>query len=579
MQQPVGDETVASATGPRMRSTAARPGLERPSRLLLAVLVVGTGMRLFHYLLGRSLWLDEARIALNIASRSWTGLLEPLTYDQSAPLLFLWGLKGFTVALGVHEWALRALPVAAGICVVWLVYPVARHFVGPAAAVMATAIAAFSPSMIFFTNEAKPYSSDALVTLVLVALAAAWHEMPDDRGPWARLTAAGAILVWLSAPAFLVLAGIGCASLLHDKIRSQRVGRLLLTGAVWIVSFGVAYLLMYHPASNSPYLRHYWAAGMLVPGTPDLLGRAWLATRSVVYGMLFGHAGPIASAPVEEVLVTPITVLLVSILALGATHLWQHEKRKAALVLAPLAVTLAGSLIGAYPLGLRLDLFMAGLLLILLAAGVERLVAAVAPARRARVYAAFVAILLAFPATFAFLDLRQWSGPEHSRPLIQQYEAEGGNEPIYVNAGVLPAWAFYTTDWASPDTARLAFLSRIGSFGGGAFENAPSRGHAVAGEGTGLVRTYNGRKEIYGVPTGLGWQALVGPAKPRPDPGWPEHEIARLRSGADSAVWVLLAHLSTLGPEKRLRTEMTRQAKSEELWYKRGVILLRYQLR
>src|SRR5215216_3972810 len=128
MPDPLGTPTgcstsTSSATPSPFKSPAWRsagtPALELPSRLLVAVLLVGTGLRLFHYLLGRSLWLDEARIALNIASRGWTELLEPLAYDQSAPLLFLWGLKGFTVALGVHEWALRALPVAAGIWVVW----------------------------------------------------------------------------------------------------------------------------------------------------------------------------------------------------------------------------------------------------------------------------------------------------------------------------------------------------------------------------------------------------------------------------------------------------------------------------
>ncbi len=561
-----------------MRS-AARLGIERPSGLLVTVLVVGTALRLSHYLLGRSLWLDEARLALNIATRSWTELLNPPAYDQSAPLLFLAGVKGLTVVFGVHEWALRALPMAAGIGVVWLIYPVVRQFAGPVAAAMAAAIAAFSPSMIFFSNEVKPYSSDSLATLVLIALAAAWHEKPEDKGRWVRLTAAGTILIWLSAPAFLVLVGIGTALLLHDRIRSQSPGRLLLTGAFWVVSFGVAYLLLYRPASRSPYLRDYWAPAMLVPGTPDLPERAWLATRSVVWGILFGHSGPISPSPSERVLITPMTVLLVGLLVIGAAHLLRHGTPKAALVLAPLAVVLAATVMGAYPLALRLSLFTAGLLLILLAAGVERLAALVGPSRRTLVHAAIAAVLLVFPATHSLPDLIRWSAPEHTRPLIQRYEAEAGDQPIYVHAGALPAWAFYTTDWTSPDTARLAFLSRIGSAGGAAFENAPSRGHAVTGEGSGLVRGYKGRKEIFGVPVGLQWHAFIGTTKPLPDPGWSEHEVARIRSEADPVIWVLLAHLSVLGPEKLFYTEMSRQAESEERWYERGAMLARYRLR
>jgi hypothetical protein len=153
-----------------------------------------------------------------------------------------------------------------------------------------------------------------------------------------------------------------------------------------------------------------------------------------------------------------------------------------------------------------------------------------------------------------------------------------GTEPIYVHPGALPAWAFYTTDWAAPDTARLAFLSRIGSSGGGAFENAPSRG-AVIGEGEGLIRTYRGRKEIFGVPVGLQLHAFLGRTKALPDSGWTEHEIRRIRSEADSAVWLLLAHLSGHGPEMEFLEEMRGNSLSEERLYERGVGLMRFQLR
>ena len=569
----------ATAPGASIGDTVARPGIARLNKALVVVLVAGTVVRLAHYLLGRSLWVDEARIALNIASRSWTELVQPLTYDQSAPLLFLTAAKGLTVVFGVHEWALRALPVAAGIGVVWLTYPVVRRFVCAPAAVTAAAVAAFSPSMIFFSNEAKPYSSDALATLVVLALAIAWHERPADTGRWVRLTTAGTILVWLSAPVFLVLVGIGAALLLDDRIRSGSAGRLLLTGALWLISFGVAYLLVYQPASRSPYLRDYWAPAMLVPGTPDLPGRTWLAIRSVVWGILFGHSGPIAASPGERVLMTPMTVLLLGLLLLGASHLWRQSRPRAALVLAPMAVVLGAAVVGMYPLALRLSLFTAGLLLILLAAGVERVAGSIAPGRRSLAHATIATVLLVFPATHSVPDLMRWSAPEHTRPLIQRYEAEGGNEPIYVHAGALPAWAFYTTDWTSPDTARLAFLSRVGTSGGAAFENAPSRGHAVVGEGSELVRTYRGRKEIFGVPVGLQWHAFIGTTKPQPDPGWAEHEVARIRAEAHDAIWVLLAHLSVLGPEKQFYSEMTARAKSEVKWYERGAMLARYRLR
>ena len=542
------------------------------------MLLIGTVLRLFHYVLGRSLWLDEARLALDIASLSWSELLKPLPYDQAGPPLFLWGVKALSVGFGVNEWALRAIPLVAGIGVVWLIHPVARRFVTAPAATVAAAIVAFSPSLIFFSNEVKPYSSDALVTLVLLGLAAAWHQRPEDTRRWVLLTAAGVILVWLSAPAILVLAGIGCALLLDGAIRSRNMVRLLVTGSLWLFSFGTAYLLVYQPASRNPYLREYWAPALLVPGTPDLLERTWLVTRAVVWGIPFGHPGPIAPSPVESLVMSPMTPLLVILLGLGVARLLRENKFRAALILAPLVVTVAATVIGAYPLALRLSLFTAGLLLVPLVAGVEWIVAAVAVTRRSRVRALVAGWLLALPVTIAVPDLMRWSAPQHSRPIIQWYEAEAGDEPIYIHPGALPAWAFYTTDWSAPDTARLAFLSRIGSSGGGAFENAPSRG-SVIGEGADQVLTYKGRREIYGVPVGLQMHAFIGRTKYQPDSGWTDHELARIRAETDRAIWVLFAHLSGFGPELEFVKRLRRAATFETKWYERGAGLMRYQLR
>jgi hypothetical protein len=53
-----------------------------------AALALGVAVRAVDFLnCGRSP--DEARLAVNVASRSWPGLLQPLDLDQTAPPLFL----------------------------------------------------------------------------------------------------------------------------------------------------------------------------------------------------------------------------------------------------------------------------------------------------------------------------------------------------------------------------------------------------------------------------------------------------------------------------------------------------------
>ena len=73
----------------------------------------GVVLRAWHYLDNRSLWQDEARLARNIADRSWLELLEPLRHQQAAPPGFLLLEKLSVSVLGVGEPALRLAPLLA----------------------------------------------------------------------------------------------------------------------------------------------------------------------------------------------------------------------------------------------------------------------------------------------------------------------------------------------------------------------------------------------------------------------------------------------------------------------------------
>src|SRR5688500_19209739 len=99
----------------------------RVSGVLAALAIVaGAALRVWEYTRNRPLWLDEAMLGLNIASRSLGQLLRPLDYDQSAPLLYLW-LERLAISMaGVSERSLRVVPFIAGLALVPLVMLVAR---------------------------------------------------------------------------------------------------------------------------------------------------------------------------------------------------------------------------------------------------------------------------------------------------------------------------------------------------------------------------------------------------------------------------------------------------------------------
>src|SRR5215212_8629067 len=103
---------------------------EKVAAVLLILL--GVILRLRQYLTGRSLWVDEAMLALNIVERNWTGMFQPLDYDQGAPIGFLLVEKLLNLMLGKHELALRLFPLLVGLISLGLFYLLGKRMMsGP----------------------------------------------------------------------------------------------------------------------------------------------------------------------------------------------------------------------------------------------------------------------------------------------------------------------------------------------------------------------------------------------------------------------------------------------------------------
>ncbi len=100
------------------------------SAIAALLMLLGALLRLRQYLTGRSLWADEAMLALNIVNRDFAGLLRPLDYDQGAPIGFLLVEKIFNSILGKNEFALRLFPLLIGLISLWLFYLLLKQMTG-----------------------------------------------------------------------------------------------------------------------------------------------------------------------------------------------------------------------------------------------------------------------------------------------------------------------------------------------------------------------------------------------------------------------------------------------------------------
>ena len=79
------------------------------------LLALGAGLRIGLFLGNRSLWIDEARLALNILHKGPRELLGPLEAGQAAPPGFLLLVKASEQIFGGGEPALRLVPLLWGL--------------------------------------------------------------------------------------------------------------------------------------------------------------------------------------------------------------------------------------------------------------------------------------------------------------------------------------------------------------------------------------------------------------------------------------------------------------------------------
>jgi hypothetical protein len=131
---------------------------------------------------------------------------------------------------------------------------------------------------------------------------------------------------------------------------------------------------------------------------------------------------------------------------------------------------------------------------------------------------------------------------EDSRELIHWVSRERHGDPVYVNAFGAPAWAYYTTDWVSPEDGRLEWFESVLSSRCIAFANRPSRHRRVINEGAGIQFASQSGIDLVGIGTGMEYRNARGHLQPKPDPGWATNEIARIRNVAAPFAWILLSH-------------------------------------
>jgi hypothetical protein len=326
--------------------------------LLVGVLALGAGLRLRQYLAQHCYWHDEAMVVLNVFEKDSAGLMGVLDSNQAAPPAFLLAQRAMFVQLGRSELVMRFIPFVAGMIALALFAWLAWRLWGgkyPLLAIGAILMFACADSAIWHAVEAKQYSIDLLVAvmLLLVVLVPSKDQSPLRRLLLASLIAAPA--VWFSYSTIFMFGGISLALLpAIARGRGKAIGAWALCNGIVAASFLIVYALVIREQQVS-LLYEYWGDEFVDFSRPMFIP-VWF----------FREAASICNYPMD--LAGPI---LFPIVILGAVVMYRRgqTERLLALIL-PAALVLLAAALHRYPFGgSRLTLFLAPSVFILAGAG------------------------------------------------------------------------------------------------------------------------------------------------------------------------------------------------------------------
>ncbi|MFL5910697.1 MAG: glycosyltransferase family 39 protein [Gaiellaceae bacterium] len=185
-----------------------------------AVTLAGAAVR-FSTLGVQSYWADEG-VTVRLMRLSLHGMLSAIPNSESTPPLYYVLAWVWAKLFGTGEWGLRSLSAVFGTATIPVAYLLGARLVSARAGAVAAALTAFSPLLVWYSQEARSYALVVLLTglsLVLFAERRAWW--------WALVS-----ILALATHYFALFAVVPCALWLLWRGGGRRIWAAVATVAV-----------------------------------------------------------------------------------------------------------------------------------------------------------------------------------------------------------------------------------------------------------------------------------------------------------------------------------------------------------
>ncbi len=352
---------------------------EKKQNLALSLLLLfGFGLRLFHLIYNRSLWMDEVYLSTSFVKMNFSDLItKPLYYEQKAPVGFLTLVKFCTSALGNNEMALRLIPFTSSIASILIFIPVAKFYLKGWASVLAIGILCLSPALIYHAVEIKQYATELLATVLSLYFMLKFRDQKSISSclMWGVY---GALILWFSYAAVFILAGIGIGLSINYLIQKKYNLFLLnlIPSSIWALSFLINYFLFTHQHAESKWIVYWFNAyHNFMPFPPQSLSDVkWFVInlyRMIDYplGLLWNFVSISTNPMINIVLKMPF--IPVGLLLFGVLVFIKKNKYEMTILSVCILIMFIASGLKLYPLTERFWVFITPVIIILLAKGFE----------------------------------------------------------------------------------------------------------------------------------------------------------------------------------------------------------------
>lgn len=414
------------------------------------IIIIGLLIRLRQYVANRSLWIDEAALALNILKLNYKELLSPLFNGQAAPPFFLLLTKLFTEIAGNNEFVLRFIPFVSGIIALILFYPLARNFLSKKSVPLAVVMFAFSSSAIYYSTEFKQYSLDLIFSVIILLSAIKVTRSNYTIKDCIILGMIGVLSTWVSYSSIFVLIGIGLAFIIDIVIINKKIDRrvvnyhnikkIMTIGTLWVISFLLHYLLILRFILKEHFYK-YWA-NYFIPFPP---------MKFEDFRWYIDHLIEIINNPLSFRLFYGFVLIA---FILGIYKFWNRGNKMYFYFLCfPIITVMVASTLNYYPIFERLMLFTIPIFYILFAEGACQFLEFFSNQKR-YIALLFIILVLIYPITSGIHHLITPILKEEIKPIIEYcINNKEEKDKIYIYREARNAFEYYTYN------KNIAFLS------------------------------------------------------------------------------------------------------------------------